>query len=94
MDARAGDTLGRRCPPDAAVHGQGASQSIEDAFVLARCLAADRDDPQRGIEEFSAVAGSAPPPSGGVARCQPGGAGDMAEVKRGTHDWQLAEAPV
>jgi salicylate hydroxylase len=33
---------------------QGASQSIEDAFVLARCLAADRNDPQRGIEGYSA----------------------------------------
>jgi salicylate hydroxylase len=33
---------------------QGASQSIEDAFVLARCLAADREDPQRGIERYAA----------------------------------------
>jgi salicylate hydroxylase len=33
---------------------QGASQSIEDALVLARCLAADRDDPRRAIEAYAA----------------------------------------
>jgi salicylate hydroxylase len=32
---------------------QGASQSIEDAFVLARCLAADRDDPRRAIGVYA-----------------------------------------
>lgn len=32
--------------------GQGAAQSIEDAAMLARCLAADRDDPQRAIEAY------------------------------------------
>jgi len=36
---------------------QGASQSIEDAFMLARCLAADPDDPRRAIEECSARRG-------------------------------------
>jgi salicylate hydroxylase len=33
--------------------GQGAGQSIEDAVVLARCLAAHRDDPVRGIEAYA-----------------------------------------
>jgi salicylate hydroxylase len=33
---------------------QGASQSVEDAFVLARCLAADRDGPQRAIGVYAA----------------------------------------
>ncbi len=33
---------------------QGASQSIEDALVLARCLAAERADPPRAIESYAA----------------------------------------
>jgi len=33
--------------------GQGAGQSIEDAFVLAHCLTQDRDDPQRAIEIYA-----------------------------------------
>ena len=33
--------------------GQGAAQSIEDGFVLARCLAADREDPQRAIDAYA-----------------------------------------
>jgi salicylate hydroxylase len=31
----------------------GASQSIEDAAVLAACLTADRDDPQRALEAYA-----------------------------------------
>jgi salicylate hydroxylase len=46
--------LGDAAHPMLPYMAQGASQSIEDAFVLARCLAADRDDPQRGIEWYSA----------------------------------------
>jgi salicylate hydroxylase len=46
--------LGDAAHPMLPYMAQGASQSIEDAFVLARCLAADRDDPQRGIEEYAA----------------------------------------
>lgn len=34
--------------------GQGAGQSIEDAFVLAHCLAAGRDEPERAIETYAA----------------------------------------
>jgi len=34
--------------------GQGAPQSIEDGFALARCLAVDRDDPQRAIGAYAA----------------------------------------
>jgi salicylate hydroxylase len=34
--------------------GQGAAQSIEDGLALARCLAADRDDPQRAIGTYAA----------------------------------------
>ena len=44
--------LGDAAHPMLPFMGQGASQSIEDAFVLARCLAADRDDPQRAIEAY------------------------------------------
>jgi salicylate hydroxylase len=32
--------------------GQGAAQSIEDGLVLARCLAAYRDDPVHGIAAY------------------------------------------
>ena len=34
--------------------GQGAGQSIEDAAVLAHCLAAGRNDPQRALEVYAA----------------------------------------
>jgi 2-polyprenyl-6-methoxyphenol hydroxylase-like FAD-dependent oxidoreductase len=33
--------------------GQGAAQSIEDGLVLARCFAADRDDPERAIDAYT-----------------------------------------
>jgi salicylate hydroxylase len=46
--------LGDAAHPMLPYMAQGASQSIEDAFVLAACLAADRDDPQRAIEEYAA----------------------------------------
>jgi salicylate hydroxylase len=32
---------------------QGASQSVEDALVLARCLAADRAEPERAIDAYA-----------------------------------------
>jgi salicylate hydroxylase len=41
--------LGDAAHPMLPFMGQGAAQSIEDAFLLARCLAADRHDPQRAI---------------------------------------------
>ena len=46
--------LGDAAHPMLPYMAQGASQSIEDALVLARCLAADRDDPQRAIETYAA----------------------------------------
>ena len=46
--------LGDAAHPMLPFMGQGAAQSIEDGFVLARCLAADRDDPQRAIEAYAA----------------------------------------
>jgi salicylate hydroxylase len=46
--------LGDAAHPMLPYMAQGASQSIEDAFVLARCLAADREDPQRAIERYAA----------------------------------------
>jgi salicylate hydroxylase len=46
--------LGDAAHPMLPYMAQGASQSIEDAFVLAHCLAADRDDPQRAIEAYAA----------------------------------------
>ncbi|HEY7035425.1 MAG TPA: FAD-dependent monooxygenase [Thermomicrobiales bacterium] len=45
--------LGDAAHPMLPYMAQGASQSIEDAFVLARCLAADRDDPQRAIGMYA-----------------------------------------
>ena len=39
--------LGDAAHPMMPFMGQGAAQSIEDGFVLARCLAADRDHPER-----------------------------------------------
>ena len=55
--------LGDAAHPMLPFMGQGAGQSIEDGLVLARCLAADRDDPQRAIAAYAAAARSAPPPS-------------------------------
>ena len=46
--------LGDAAHPMLPYMAQGASQSIEDALVLARCLAADRDDPRRAIEAYAA----------------------------------------
>jgi salicylate hydroxylase len=46
--------LGDAAHPMLPYMAQGASQSIEDAFILASCLAADREHPQRAIEEYAA----------------------------------------
>ena len=46
--------LGDAAHPMLPYMAQGASQSIEDGFVLARCLAADRDDPPRALEAYAA----------------------------------------
>jgi salicylate hydroxylase len=46
--------LGDAAHPMLPYMAQGASQSIEDAFVLARCLAAQRDDPQSGLQAYAA----------------------------------------
>jgi salicylate hydroxylase len=46
--------LGDAAHPMLPYMAQGASQSIEDAFVLADCLAADQDHPQRAIEAYAA----------------------------------------
>jgi 2-polyprenyl-6-methoxyphenol hydroxylase-like FAD-dependent oxidoreductase len=46
--------LGDAAHPMMPFMGQGAAQSIEDGFVLARCLAADRDDPQRAVGAYAA----------------------------------------
>jgi salicylate hydroxylase len=46
--------LGDAAHPMLPFMGQGAAQSIEDALVLARCLAANRDDPQRAIGTYVA----------------------------------------
>jgi salicylate hydroxylase len=45
--------LGDAAHPMLPFMGQGAAQSIEDGLVLARCLAADRDDPQRAIDRYA-----------------------------------------
>jgi len=47
--------LGDAAHPMMPFMGQGASQSIEDGLVLARCLAAHRDDPPRGIASYVAL---------------------------------------
>ena len=44
--------LGDAAHPMVPFLGQGAAQSIEDGLVLAHSLAAHRDDPVRGIEEY------------------------------------------
>jgi salicylate hydroxylase len=46
--------LGDAAHPMLPYMAQGASQSIEDAFVLAHSLAADRDDPPRALETYAA----------------------------------------
>jgi salicylate hydroxylase len=46
--------LGDAAHPMLPFMGQGAAQSIEDGFVLARCLAADRDDPERAVHAYAA----------------------------------------
>jgi salicylate hydroxylase len=45
--------LGDAAHPMLPFMGQGAAQSIEDAAVLARCLAADRSCPERAIEDYA-----------------------------------------
>ncbi len=46
--------LGDAAHPMLPYMAQGASQSIEDAFVLAACLAAGRDAPVRALETYAA----------------------------------------
>ncbi len=46
--------LGDAAHPMLPYMAQGASQSIEDAYVLAHCLVAGRDDPERAIAEYAA----------------------------------------
>jgi salicylate hydroxylase len=46
--------LGDAAHPMLPYLGQGAGQSIEDAFVLAHCLTRDRENPQRAIETYAA----------------------------------------
>ena len=46
--------LGDAAHPMLPFLGQGAGQSIEDGLVLARCLVADRDDPERGLDAYAA----------------------------------------
>ena len=45
--------LGDAAHPMLPFRGQGAGQSIEDGLVLARCLAAHRADPVRGLEAYA-----------------------------------------
>jgi salicylate hydroxylase len=45
--------LGDAAHPMLPFRGQGAAQSIEDGFVLARCLAANRDDPEQAIAGYA-----------------------------------------
>jgi 2-polyprenyl-6-methoxyphenol hydroxylase-like FAD-dependent oxidoreductase len=46
--------LGDAAHPMLPYMAQGASQSIEDAYVLARCLGAGRDDPEAALGEYAA----------------------------------------
>ncbi len=46
--------LGDAAHPMLPYMAQGASQSIEDAFVLARCLAEDATEPQRALQTYAA----------------------------------------
>jgi salicylate hydroxylase len=45
--------LGDAAHPMLPFMGQGAAQSIEDGLVLARCLVADRNDPQCAIDAYT-----------------------------------------
>lgn len=45
--------LGDAAHPMLPFMGQGAAQSIEDGLVLARCLAAERDDPERAVDTYA-----------------------------------------
>jgi salicylate hydroxylase len=47
--------LGDAAHPMLPFMGQGAAQSIEDGLVLARCVAADRDDPARAIGTYASL---------------------------------------
>jgi salicylate hydroxylase len=47
--------LGDAAHPMLPYLAQGAGQSIEDAYVLARCLEQLRDDPERALRRFAAV---------------------------------------
>lgn len=44
--------LGDAAHPMFPFFGQGAAQAVEDAAVLARCLAGDRDDPSRALRRY------------------------------------------
>lgn len=46
--------LGDAAHPMLPFMGQGAAQSIEDGLVLARCLAAEPDDPQHAVHAYTA----------------------------------------
>jgi salicylate hydroxylase len=46
--------LGDAAHPMLPYLAQGASQSIEDGFVLARSLAAERDHPERALQTYAA----------------------------------------
>ena len=46
--------LGDAAHPMLPYMAQGASQSIEDAYVLAHCVAADRAQPQRALMAYAA----------------------------------------
>lgn len=43
---------GGRRAPDVPLLRAGAAQAVEDAAVLARCLAGDRDDPSRALRRY------------------------------------------
>ena len=47
--------LGDAAHPMLPFRGQGAAQSIEDGLVLARCLAAHRADPLRGLAAYASA---------------------------------------
>src|SRR5262249_12076420 len=44
--------LGDAAPPMLPFYAQGAAQSIEDAYVLAGCIAVWRDQPARALSEY------------------------------------------
>ena len=45
--------LGDAAHPMLPFMGQGAAQSIEDGLALTRCLAAERDDPERAVDTYA-----------------------------------------